>query len=407
LPQKTYFIFAALLLLQSAASLRDGFRFLRFTRASLRRKPGSYAPPAAVVIPAKGLDPGFAINVSQYLTQDYLYYQLVFVVASEQDPAFSSLHGLLTEFERSSNGKVKVSLQVAGYSDVRGEKVNNLLTGVAAVAPEAEVMVFADADAQPARDWLRSLVAPLEDPHVTVSTGFRWYLPGEDFVSLLRAAWDTSIATLLGDHRQNFAWGGAMAIRTTDFERLQIAERYWARTVSDDYALTRAVRDARGTIRFEPRCLMASREDSTFGDFVRWANRQIILTRVYAAPLWRLGLAAHLLYCGTIFAGLVFITAPATAANNRLVIAGILAGILLLGLAKGRIRTIVARELFPAERQVLQRRGSCYWLLAPIVPWVMLFNFLVAGFTRRIEWRGTEYELVSPDQVRVLGRKQP
>ena len=100
------------------------------------------------------------------------------------------------------------------------------------------------------------------------------------------------------DH--NFAWGGSMAIRAADFRRLGIAEAYWANTVSDDYALTRAVREAGGKIAFEPRCLVASREESSLREFLRWSTRQIIITRVYAAHLWKLGLATYLFYCGTL-----------------------------------------------------------------------------------------------------------
>ena len=33
------------------------------------------------------------------------------------------------------------------------------------------------------------------------------------------------------------------------------------------------------------------------------------------------------------------------------------------------------------------------------------WEFVVAGFTRRIEWRGTQYELVSPDKVRVSAKR--
>lgn len=406
LPEKWFLVFAALLAIQSVASLRDGFRFLRFVRAAFRRKPGNFSPAAAVIIPVKGMDANIESNLTQYLTQDYPCYQLIFVVASERDPAHAALAARLNPTPKAQSEKSpRTALVVAGYSDVRGEKVNNLLAGLSAVDPGIEVLVFADADARPATDWLRWLVSPLEDSGVTVSTGFRWYLPGRGFASRLRAAWDASISTLLGDHEQNFAWGGSMAIRAAQFKRLQVAERYWAHTVSDDYALTRAVREAGGKIRFEPRCLVASREDSTFGEFLRWANRQIIITRVYAARLWRLGLAAHVLYGGTILFGLVLLLMPGPPARDRLVMAGILLGILLLGLAKGGIRTVVAREMFPEEREALDRYGSCYWQLAPVVPWVMLFNFLVAGFTRHIEWRGTHYELLSMHSVRVLRRE--
>jgi ceramide glucosyltransferase len=399
---KIFLVLAALLTLQSVVALGDGYKFLNFVRRRLRTSPGDFTPLASVIIPCKGIDPGFDENLKAFLAQDYPDYQLVFTVASDQDPARAQL----AERLRHLPGKVPATaLVVAGLAEGRGEKVNNLLRGLEAAAPAAEVLVFADIDARPGRGWLRSLVAPLEDPKVTVSSGFRWYLPSQSFVSRLRAAWDTSIATLLGEHDHNFAWGGSMAIRASEFRRLQVAERYWAATVSDDYALTRAVREARGRIRFEPRCLIASCEDSTFEEFLHWTNRQIIITRVYAPHLWRLGLAAHLLYALTMLAGLALLVTPGGSMTARLGIAALLVIIQLLGMAKGWIRTAVARELFPEENARLRRHGGCYWKLAPLVPWIMLSNFLVAGFARRIRWRGTEYELRSKDEVRVLRRE--
>jgi cellulose synthase/poly-beta-1,6-N-acetylglucosamine synthase-like glycosyltransferase len=288
---------------------------------------------------------------------------------------------------------------VAGIAEGRGEKVNNLLHGVEAIDEAAKVFVFADIDATPSPDWLGALVSRLADPQITVSTGFRWYLPGRGFVSQLRAAWDTSIATMMGEHNHNFAWGGSMAIRAADFRRLGIAERYWKNTVSDDYAMTRAVREAGGKIAFEPRCLVASREESGLREFLRWSTRQIIITRVYAAHLWKLGIAASLIYCGTFMLGLAVLALPGATAHQRVAVGSALFVVLVLGAGKGFIRSLVAREVFPME---IGGGASCYWLLSPVVPWIMLGNFVVAGFTRRIEWRGTEYELVSADEVRVI-----
>ncbi len=394
---RIFLVLAALLLIQSVAALRDGYRFLAYVRRSRRRPPGAFTPPAAVIIPIKGVDEGLDANLAGYLGQDYPRYQLIFVVAEESDPAHAFVAARVAE----AAPGVEAALRVAGHADDCGEKVHNLRCGLQAVRPEAQVLVFADADARPERDWLRSLVEPLRDSGVTVSTGFRWYLPAAGWVSQLRAAWDTSIATLLGEHKDNFAWGGSMAVRTDDFRRLQVAERHWQGTVSDDYALRRAVRQAGGRIRFEPRCLVASRETSSFRQFLAWSNRQIILTRVYAPRLWRLGLAAHLLYGATLLWGMVLLgleTGPARAA-----VAAYLLLIWVLGAAKGRIRTVVARELFPQERAALERYGARYWQLTPLVPWVMLWNFLWAGFCRRIEWRGTRYELLAPDRLRILG----
>ena len=418
------------LLAQSVAALFGGFSFLRYMRLSRSRPLNNFTPPVAVIIPCKGIETDFESNVSSYLCQDYPHYQVIFTVASVDDPAYQALRTRLENVSKNKqneeaeavgpqerrpcygdskdreNGGVQTALVVAGYSELRGEKVHNLLQGLKAVDAKAEVLVFADIDARPRRDWLRSLVAPLQDPTVTVSTGFRWYLPGLGFVSHLRAAWDASNATLLGDHEYNFAWGGSMAVRTIDFKRLAVAERYWANAVTDDPTLTRAVHEAGGRIRFEPRCLVASREESKFGEFLSWANRQIILTRVYWPGLWWVGAATYVFFCGTMLLGLIMLALPGISAGQRLLIAGILLAILLLVMSKGFIHMTVAKELFPEEASSLSRYGARYWQLSLLVPWVMLINFLVSSVTRRIEWRGTHYELKDRNQTRVIRREK-
>jgi len=397
-----FLIAGSLLLVQSVWAFADGARFRRLVRRKRSTAPGNYTPSAAVVIPCKGIDPGFAANLERFLAQDYPGYQVVFVVATERDKAYQNLRERLgVPVAPGAIRRARTSLIVAGFSAERGEKVNNLLRGIERVEPDTQVLVFADIDAAPSPDWLRCLVARLADPQITVSTGFRWYLPGSGLASRLRAAWDTSIATMLGDHDHNFAWGGSMAIRASDFRRLEIAERYWAKTVSDDFALTRAIADARGRIAFEPRCLVVAREESSVREFFRWSTRQIIITRVYAPHWWVLGLAAHLLYCATFAFGAGVMVMPGASAHQRLAVAAFLIAVLLLGAGKGFIRSLVTRELFAAE---IDNGTSCYWRLSPLVPWVMLWNFVMAGLSRRIEWRGTKYELVSCEQVRVIER---
>lgn len=393
---KIFLVLGAMLALQSIAALLDGYKFLAYARRSWRRQPGGYLPATAVIIPVKGWEAGYEQNVRALLTQDYPQSQVIFTLASREDAAYRHLNGLLEDA-----AGPKIALVVGPRSTERGEKVQNLINALGAVPGATEVLAFADIDARPGLDWLRSLVGPLEDPRVTVSSGFRWYLPGNTFGARLRAAWDTSVATTLSERGPNFAWGGSMAIRRSDFERLGVAERYWAHTVSDDYAMLRAVRQAGGWIRFEPRCLVASCEESGVGTFLGWSNRQIILTRVYAPRLWWRGIGVYLLYCGTILLGLALLVAPGLSLRSRLVAAASMMAIMVLGQAKARLRSIVARERFPEAKATLDHHGSCYWTLAPLVPWVMLYNFVTAGLTRRIEWRGIRYELRS-NQVRII-----
>lgn len=399
-----FIILGILLLAQSAASLRSGFRFLDYVRRRRAQQVGGYAPLAAVIIPVTGEDASLKENLEAFMAQEYPQYQLMLVVSDENDPACSILSTLVTEAAQDSGAPCKASLVVAGISQAQGQKVHNLLRGLDAIAPGAEVLVFADADARPGPTWLRSLVAPLASRDVTVTTGFRWYLPGHTFVSQLRAAWDTSIATLMGEHDSSFPWGGSMAIRAEDFGRLQVRERYWGSIVSDDYCLGHAVQDGGGRIRFEPRCLMASRQDSSFAEFICWTNRQLIITRVYAPRLWAMGLAAHLLYSLAFVCGFLVLLTPAAAGWERIAVAALLAVVLALGMAKGKVREVVAGEIFPEEREFLARYGKRYWQLTLVVPWVMLWNFVVAGFIRTIEWGGVRYRLRSDHEVEIIGR---
>ena len=109
-----FLILATLLLLQSIFSLQSGFRFLRLIRRSLRKPPGDYLPPVALIIPCKGLDQGLELNVARFLTQDYPSYELVFVVASTDDPAHRFLSERLRTWASDFPTPFATSVLVAG-----------------------------------------------------------------------------------------------------------------------------------------------------------------------------------------------------------------------------------------------------------------------------------------------------
>ena len=138
-----------------------------------------------------------------------------------------------------------IKLVTAGISDERGEKVNNLIQAVAQTDSRSEVFVFMDSDSQPHLNWLQALISPLQDDRIGVSTGYRWYFPERgNLAGVFRSAWNASVATLLGDHSRNFAWGGSMAIRRSTFVRANVL-RYWSQSISDDYSITQAMRDSK------------------------------------------------------------------------------------------------------------------------------------------------------------------
>lgn len=388
-----FYVLAGLLVLQSLYALGDGFRFLDYVRRSKKHEPPPYAPPVSVLCPYKGLEEGFEKNIQALFNQDYLDYELIFALAEESDAARAVLERLIRESNRPAR------ILIVGKPAGRGEKVNNLLRALAAVRKESEVLVFVDSDARPPVGWLRALVAPLAEAGVGATTGFRWYLPVRGgFASALESAWNAPIATLLGDHAHNFCWGGSTAIRRETFAAVRAAD-FWRGAVSDDYALTRALRAARRRILFVPSCLIPTHHDASLGEFLDWSTRQIILTRIYAPHLWHLALASHLLYCGTFLYG--FLLAPMNP-SRALAILALLAAITLLGMAKGGLRWWAVREALSEAREAVDRYWWVWTLLAPIVPWVLLYNLFASALTRRITWRGLTYELRSPEETIVL-----
>src|SRR5438045_8709824 len=84
-----FYFFAALVVLQSLASLRGGVRWLAFFRRELDAKRTLYMPPASVVVPCGGLDQGLRANLAALFTQHYPAYELLFVSDRADDPALA------------------------------------------------------------------------------------------------------------------------------------------------------------------------------------------------------------------------------------------------------------------------------------------------------------------------------
>lgn len=394
----SFYFFAALLLLQGLVSLLEGFRYLAYVRRSLAAALPAYTPKACIIAPCKGLDPGLQENLQRLFRQDYPHYEIIFVVASAEDPA-------LTVIKKAIQSQTpEARLLIAGKDDRRSEKVNNLLVALDAVAEDSQVLVFVDSDARVESDWLASLVAPLADAGTGATTGYRWYLPeGGGFFSALLSAWNGSVATTLGDHKRNFAWGGSTAILKKTFAQNRIGE-VWTNALSDDYALTNVLQKNRQHIGFVPRCMTLSIEDAGLRSLLEFTTRQVIITRVYNARLWWIGIISQVLFNSVFFGGLIFAGLNLLKGNAYLPMLALLTLIYLLGSAKGVLRLLAARLMLPQARPKITKLWWMYCLLWILVSPLYLYNFIKSATTRRILWRGVLYEMRSPEETVVMRR---
>jgi cellulose synthase/poly-beta-1,6-N-acetylglucosamine synthase-like glycosyltransferase len=396
-----FYFFAALLLLQALVSLGGGVRYLRYFRRELSATLPDFTPFLTIVVPCRGLDEGLQDNLETLFRQGYPAYEIIFVVDRPGDPALEVIERVRWIWENVWYPTTRVV--VAGEASESGQKVHNLIAAVDAADPRSEVFVFADSDARPGRDWLRALVAPLADENTGAATGYRWFIPSKNLASYLRAVWNASIASALGENsRSNFCWGGATAIRRETFNRLRMAER-WRGTLSDDFALTRALQDARLPIHFVPRCLTASHEVCDARSLLEFTTRQLKITRVYAPRLWRIVLVSNFLFVAIFYGGIALTLLRYGRGLPYALPLALLACIYALGSAKAVLRLRAVAHAFRPEQKIWRAATlAAHVILWPLSSALFLYNAVAAALSRHIRWRGITYELKSPSETVII-----
>jgi len=378
--------------------LWQGIQWLAYVRRRLKTDPGFYAPRTAVICPCRGMEPGLERNLVSLCEFAHQNYEVFFVLASESDPASSIVKRV------AASSKVKVNIVIAGKPENSSEKVNNLRVAVEQLPEEFEVLVFADSDGRPGKSWLHHLVAPLTDSRIGATTTMRWFIPNQnDLPTALLAAWNAAVVTLLGGHEKNFCWGGGTAIRRALFEEMGMLD-VWQHSFSDDYSLTMMIARTGRQIVFLPECLTPSYAQTDFAGLLEFTTRQIRITRVYRPQMWATAFATHFLYCLTLLLGSLLAFELTLASRPAFHVTTLLVLPVLLAAIRGALRVVGVTEALPAMRSPIMSQSWIYILLPAVVPFLYLLNFASSLAGRRLKWRGIEYELISPDQTRVLSR---
>lgn len=392
-PLIVFALFVALLVWVSCRSVTSGIRYHRFFSRSLSKTLSDFTPFASVIVPCRGDEPGLRENLHAVFSQNYPHFEVVFVTGDATDASVPVIREFLS--------RPGTKLVFAGEAEGESQKVANLRAAVGQVSPESEVFAFVDSDARPGAAWLRSLVAELEHEDVGVSTGYRWFISQRrNFASELRACWNASVASRLGeDAANNFCWGGSTAIMRKRFEELRVSE-VWRGSLSDDYQMMRTVRHAGLSIVFVPAAMCASVGDCSFRELMEFTTRQMKITRAYAPHLWISGLLGSFLFNLVVVWALILAVTGSGVAWLLAVSALSLIWGFSVGKAYVRLRAIgMAMPDFRPElkRQTLSQVSL--WVLSPAV---FLWNCLAALVSREIVWRGIRYRISSPERTEIV-----
>jgi hypothetical protein len=140
-----------------------------------------------------------------------------------------------------------------------------------------------------------------------------------------------------------------------------------------------------------------------FRGLLEFTNRQILITKVYSRKTWASGAAAHVLYCLTLPLGLGVTVSNLLATLPAFHLALLTFVPMLLAAIRGGLRVAGATEVLQASRAQIAGQAWIYVVLGVFVSYLFLVNFVMSLFTRKVRWRGITYELISPQQTRILG----
>lgn len=372
----------------------------RYARRERNAKRPNYTPKTAIIAPHYGWDDQTSENVKRLLNQDYAgEYEVFFVTHAKGESGYDDSYPHLLEIaEGHPNAHTLLAPNIVDNSLPRSQKVQNLMTAIAAFSADIEIIAFVDADATIERDWLRLLVQPLQDENVGATVGARFYFPHTlNTASLVEAVWINFQIALQGDHPLAMVWGGSNAIRREAFDQGRVLQR-WENATIEDHNLTHTVRDLKRKIHFVPDCIAVTHtEKRTWKQIIEFTNRQIVMT-------FRMGLKAQ--WWGTLLillpkALLVLGSIPFMIFYSERFLL-----VLLVPFIEIQSFRIFSRNLprwlrdTPKIRETLRTAA----LVVPIAMFLAGLNAVYALFQNKIVWGGVRYEILSATKCRVLGR---
>jgi cellulose synthase/poly-beta-1,6-N-acetylglucosamine synthase-like glycosyltransferase len=277
-----------------------------------------------------------------------------------------------------------------------GDKINNLLAAVnVSEVRSAELLAFIDSDVNPHPEWLRNIIAPLVDPAVGLTTGYRHYQPDSAFWSAMRAVTNNVAMTphLVGD-RLRVAWGGAMAVRHHDFDRSGV-EDIWRGAVSDDLTLATAIRRLGLRIEFVPNCLTTNSGGCTMREYYEWLKRQLFVARMYSPALW-IGAFVSFVPMLLIFSGIMLSPLSLALPSLRVTVIALLM-VLPLQVIGGGLTALVFKDY-----------RTALWVPVGILfaGALSIIAFVHSAFTRQLTWRGITYRFLPAGDLIVVKRKK-
>ncbi len=346
------FILFLLLLIfagQMAISFRKRYKDTKFQ---------DFQPRTLLIVPIKGLDPTIKENLLSLKNQNYKNFEILAVIDSDEEPVLPILKDLDISYMISSSSCASCSGKVRAIATAFENT-----TGY-------DVYAVADSDATFGTDWLSSLIPPLTDSKIGVSTTFPHFIPVSGLWSRIKSVWGLVGIGLMQSRITRFVWGGSMAFRSEILTSENI--EFFKKHVSDDVAIMRIVKKLGLDIHYVMKAAPNIYSPDDFQTFREWSNRETALS---------ISASRSILWYGLLFYGSQII----------LLIGSIIFAVLYSTLF---IVLIIPYLLFAVRNVENYHKPSLsVFIIALIIPFISMYNLLKASRMNNITWRGNDYDL--------------
>jgi ceramide glucosyltransferase len=178
----------------------------------------TFKPPVTIFKPVKGMDADSFANFASFCLQEYPRFQIVFAVASPDDPVISVIESLISQYP-----EVDMELVVDARIYGSNYKVCNLINAF----PKAkyDILIVCDSDIRVGPHYLREVCSFFSDPDVGLVTSLYRSREIRGCATALEALGFTAemvpnVMVALQLEGLSFALGASMAVRREALEKI-------------------------------------------------------------------------------------------------------------------------------------------------------------------------------------------
>ena len=195
------------------------FAVARFLRAARVASSTAYTPPASLLKPLHGAEPGLDKHLATFFEQDYPNFEILFCARHLDDAGLAVARSVAARYP-----DVPVQFLASGEPTAPNAKILSLER--MALAARHDILIVSDSDVQVQRDYIREVAAPFAQESVgAVTCLYRGVAAEGGLWSRIEAAAmsvEMSAGVLVADMLQgmDFALGPTMAVRRSCLEEI-------------------------------------------------------------------------------------------------------------------------------------------------------------------------------------------